>query len=52
MYPFLKILSDKKEHRLQDLYVKLAKELNLSEEDAENYYPAETKKYFIIESVG
>ncbi|WP_330942436.1 MULTISPECIES: restriction endonuclease [Bacillus amyloliquefaciens group] len=44
MYPFLKILSDKKEHRLQELYVKLAKELNLSEEDAEKLLPSGNQK--------
>ncbi|MEC1108542.1 restriction endonuclease [Bacillus velezensis] len=44
MYPFLKILSDKKEHRLQDLYVKLAEELNLSEEDAEKLLPSGNQK--------
>ncbi|MFT7821494.1 restriction endonuclease [Bacillus siamensis] len=44
MYPFLKILSDEKEHRLQELYVKLAKELNLSEEDAEKLLPSGNQK--------
>ncbi|ASS73227.1 restriction endonuclease [Bacillus atrophaeus] len=40
MYPFLKILSDREEHRLQELYLLLAKEFSLSEEDIEKLLPS------------
>lgn len=40
LLPFLKILGDKKEHSLQEMYEKLADYLNLTEEDKEERIPS------------
>ena len=40
MYPFLKQLEDRKEYKLQDLYVLLAKHFNLTEEDIAEKLPS------------
>lgn len=40
MYPFLQMLKDGKEHRLQDLYIELAERFNLTEEEVSQTLPS------------
>lgn len=46
MYPFLEMLKDGNEHRLQDLYKKLAEYFNLTEEEMKETLPSGTNTVF------
>ncbi|WP_341960038.1 restriction endonuclease [Planococcus maritimus] len=44
MYPLLKLLGDRNEHTLRDVYIHLANEFNLSEEEREELLPSGKQK--------
>ena len=46
MLPLLRELADGQEHKLQDLYVVLAKKANLSEEDKDEFLPSGKQRVF------
>jgi restriction system protein len=51
MYPFLKLLEDKNEYRLQDLYTIIAKHFNLSSDDIAETLPS-GKQTLLVNRVG
>ncbi|CDO02968.1 hypothetical protein BN988_01450 [Oceanobacillus picturae] len=51
MYPFLQILGDGKEHRLQDLYKELANHFQLTDDEIEETLPS-GKQTVLVNRIG